>query len=56
MLLRHFVDEARDKIADLLYYQDGAVEINAIVGDRLVSILRNTLDELDILAHYLDFE
>lgn len=56
MLLRYFVSDAIVKIEDLLNYQDGAEEIHTIIGDRLVSLLKNTLDELEILSHQLDFE
>lgn len=56
MLLKFYVDEVKDKIDDLLNYQEGADEINSVIGDRLVCMLRNVNDELEILSHQLDFE
>ena len=56
MLLKFYVDEILDRIDDLLNYQQGAVEINSVIGDRLVSKLQDLNDELEILSHQLDFE
>lgn len=56
MLVKFYVDEAKDKIEDLLKYQNGAVEINSVIGDRLVCMLQNVFDELEILSHQLDFQ
>lgn len=56
MLLKFYVDEAKDTIEALLDYQDGADEIHSLLGNSLVSKLQNVYDELEFLSHQLDFE
>lgn len=56
MLLKFYVDEAKDKIDDLLHYVDGADELMSVLTDSLYSWLRDMSDELEILSHQLDFE
>lgn len=56
MLLKFFIDQASEKIQDLLHYQRGAEELSSIIGDRLVSKLQDVSDELNYLSNYLDLE
>lgn len=56
MILKFYVEEALDKIFELLDYQNDAEEIHSVIGDCLVNKLQNVYDELEILSHQLDFQ
>lgn len=56
MLLKFFVDSAKEKVTDLLYYYRGVPELESLVSDKMTCLLQNVEDELIALSKILEFE